>query len=83
MSDQHIPKKKYKKPLHIDLKIFSLRAKYTKHYIFCFILMIILLIPLFVPNHLVPPLKAAAPQVLPLQQEVTSEEIVALQQRLI
>src|SRR5258708_10793481 len=46
-----------KKSFHINLKSFSLRAKYTKKYFFYFIFIVIFLIPLFIPNHV---LKAAA-----------------------
>src|SRR6266704_476099 len=53
MSDLLVTRKKL---FHINLKSFSLRARYMKRFFFYFIINIILLIPLFVPNLL---LKAA------------------------
>src|SRR5437899_979068 len=53
MNDLPVTKKKL---FHINLKSFSLRARYTRRFFFYFIINIILLIPLFVPNLL---LKAA------------------------
>jgi hypothetical protein len=53
MSDLPVTNKK--KSFHINLKSFSLRAKYTKYFLY-FILIIMLLIPLFGTNYL---LKAA------------------------
>src|SRR6266436_4676080 len=49
MSDLPVTTKK--KSFHINLKSFSWRAKYTK-YFFYFILTLILLMPLFIPNRL-------------------------------
>src|SRR6266571_2795337 len=53
MSDLLVTRKKL---FHINLKSFSLRARYTRRFFFYFIINIVLLIPLFVPNLL---LKAA------------------------
>src|SRR6266704_2992788 len=47
MSDLLVTRKKL---FHINLKSFSLRARYMKRFFFYFIINIILLIPLFVPN---------------------------------
>jgi hypothetical protein len=54
MSD--LPLLHKKKSLHINLKSFSLRAKYKERFFFYFIIIIVALIPLFIPNLL---LKAA------------------------
>src|SRR5258708_35011530 len=57
MSDLAVAKKK---SFHINLKSFSWRAKCTKKHCFYFIITLILLLPLFVPNPLAPILQAAA-----------------------
>ncbi len=65
---------KKKKSFHFNLKSFSLRAQYTKKYLF----QIIYLKQLLQGN-----LSNLLLRVFPLQQGGISEEIVALQQRLI
>src|SRR5260370_3868028 len=57
MSDLAVAKKK---SFHINLKSFSWRAKCTKKHCFYFIITLILLLPLFIPNSLAPILQAAA-----------------------
>src|SRR5258707_11714154 len=57
MSDLAVAKKK---SFHINLKSFSWRAKCTKKHFFYFIITLILLLPLFIPNPLAPILQAAA-----------------------
>src|SRR5216684_82069 len=57
MSDLAVAKKK---SFHINLKSFSWRAKCTKKHCFYFIITLILLLPLFIPNPLAPILQAAA-----------------------
>src|SRR3989441_2461294 len=61
MSDPHATSTNNEKLLHSNLSFFSLRAKYTKKYFFCFIFIILLSIPLFFINRITPPLKAAGP----------------------
>src|SRR6266849_7268887 len=61
MSDPHATSTNNEKSLHSNLRFFSLRARLTKKYFFCFIFIILLSIPLFLINRITPPLKAAGP----------------------
>jgi predicted TIM-barrel enzyme len=58
MSDLHVTNTNNKKSLRSNLKFFSLRAKLTKKYLFYFMLILILPIPLFVANHILSHVKA-------------------------
>ncbi|TME10012.1 MAG: hypothetical protein E6I80_07120, partial [Chloroflexi bacterium] len=59
MNNLHVTDTNNKKSFHSNMKFFSLRAKYTNKYFFSFIFIIILSIPLFIPNQFLPNLKAA------------------------
>src|SRR5712692_2699944 len=58
MSDLPAINTNNKKSLHNNLKFFLLRAKQTKKYLFYFMLILILPIPLFVANHIISRVKA-------------------------
>src|SRR5260221_9602780 len=58
MSDLHVTNTDNKKSLHSNLKFFSLRAKRTQKYLFYFMLILILSIPLFVANRIISRVKA-------------------------
>src|SRR6266852_7174133 len=61
MSHPHATSTNNGKSLHSKLSFFSLRAKHTKKYFFCFIFILLLSIPLFFINRITPLLKAAGP----------------------
>src|SRR6266849_1050612 len=58
MSDLDTINTNNKKLFHSNLKFFLLRAKQTKKYLFYFMLILILPIPLFVANHIISRVKA-------------------------
>src|SRR5262249_32422706 len=61
MSDPHSTSINKENSLHSNLSFFSFRAKHTQKYLFCFIFIILLSIPLFFINPITPLLKAIGP----------------------
>lgn len=61
MSDPHATNTNNENSLQSNLRFFSMRAKHTKKYLFCFIFIILLSVPLFFLNRVTPLLKAAGP----------------------